>query len=81
MLRTFRADVPTLDERDPFLDRPVPDVSYNVKDELPAGRAYRQHIPMQMGVGVINFYAEGDAGLPVSGAALLAFQAVSYTHL
>lgn len=76
VLRSFRDAVPTLDERDPFLDRPVPNVSYNVKDELPAGRAYRQHIPMQMGVGVINFYAEGDAGLLVSGAALLAFQAL-----
>ncbi len=76
VLRAFRDAVPTLDERDPFLDHPVPNVSYNVKDELPAGRAYRQHIPMQMGVGVINFYAEGDAGLPVSGAALLAFQAL-----
>jgi CRISPR-associated protein Cst1 len=43
---------------------------------LPAvQRAYRQHVPLLTGEGVINYFPYGDAGLPVSGIALLAIQA------
>jgi CRISPR-associated protein Cst1 len=44
-------------------------------DGLPPGRAFRQHIPLLTGEDVINFFPNGDAGLPVSGTALLAIQA------
>ncbi|MEW6173028.1 MAG: type I-B CRISPR-associated protein Cas8b1/Cst1 [Bacillota bacterium] len=44
-------------------------------DKLPPGRAFRQHIPMLTGEGVINFHPWGDAGLPVSGKAVLCLQA------
>ncbi len=37
-----------------------------------AMKAYRQHIPLLTGEGVVNFYPHGDAGLPVSGIAILA---------
>ena len=43
-------------------------------ETLPPGRAFRQHIPMITGEGFINFYPWGDAGLPVSGEALLCIQ-------
>ncbi len=38
------------------------------------GRAYRQHIPLITGEGIINFSPWGDPGLPVSGEALLCLQ-------
>ncbi len=44
------------------------------REELPPGRAYRQHIPLITGEGIINFSAGGDPGLPVSGEALLCLQ-------
>ncbi|MGQ9513130.1 hypothetical protein [Thermodesulfitimonas sp.] len=44
-------------------------------DKLPPGRAFRQHIPLLTGEGVINFYPWGDIGLPVSGKAILCLQA------
>ena len=44
------------------------------KDELPPGRAYRQHIPLITGENTINFSPWGDPGLPISGEALLCLQ-------
>ncbi|MGB9804969.1 hypothetical protein, partial [Desulfofundulus sp.] len=44
-------------------------------DKLPPGRAFRQHIPLLTGEGVINFYPWGDAGLPISGKAALCLSA------
>ncbi|MFZ5436922.1 MAG: type I-B CRISPR-associated protein Cas8b1/Cst1 [Bacillota bacterium] len=51
-------------------------VSLDVNDKLDPGRTFRQHIPMLTGEGVINFFPYGDAGLPVSGKALFAIQAL-----
>jgi CRISPR-associated protein Cst1 len=48
---------------------------YSILKKLPPGRAFRQHIPLLTGEDVINFFPWGDAGLPVSGEALLAIQA------
>ena len=42
--------------------------------KLPAGRAYRQHIPLITGENVINFSPWGDPGVPVSGEALICLQ-------
>ncbi len=39
-------------------------------------RAYREMIPLIGSIGGFNFYADGQAGLPISGAALLAIQAI-----
>jgi CRISPR-associated protein Cst1 len=38
-------------------------------------RGFRQHIPLLMGEGQINFFAEGRSGLPSCGVCLLAIQA------
>ena len=73
VLRGYRADVPRLGEKCVFTGLPAVGVAFS--DKLPVGRGFRQHIPMTMGEGVINFYPWGDAGLPVSGEALLCIQA------
>ncbi len=44
-------------------------------DELPPGRAFRQHIPLTTGQGVINFHPSGNAGLPISGKASVCIHA------
>lgn len=53
----------------------APATAMAFSDALPPGRAFRQHIPMLTGEGCINFYPYGEAGLPVSGEAILALQA------
>ncbi len=75
VLRSFRPGVPGTGEVDVFMGAPVPAVSFDVKGGLIHGRAFRQHIPLLTGEDVINFYPNGDAGMPVSGEALLAIQA------
>lgn len=55
-----------------FTGEPASDVA--LSDKIPPGRAFRQHIPLITGEGVINFYPWGDAGLPISGKALLCIQ-------
>ncbi len=73
VLRGYRAGTPYLEERCVFTGDPAVAVAFS--DKLPPGRAYRQHIPLLTGENVINFYPWGDAGLPVSGEALVAIQA------
>jgi len=46
-----------------------------LSDKLSAGRAARAQIPLVQGDDAINFYPNGDPGLPVSGLALLGLQA------
>lgn len=75
VLRAFRSDTPTLDELDAFMGLPAADIPFDVYSSLDPGRAFRQHIPLQTGEGVINFHPYGEAGLPISGLALLAIQA------
>ena len=60
-------------ERCVFTGKPATAISFS--DKLPPGRAYRQHIPLLTGEGVINFHPGGRAGLPVSGEAALCLQA------
>lgn len=75
VLRAYRSDTPTLDERCVFTGQPAAAVPFDVKGELPPGYTFRQHIPLVTGEGVINFHPYGIAGLPVSGTAMLALQA------
>ncbi len=75
VLRSYRPDTPQLDTIDVFTGQPAVDVPLDVKGELKRGYAFRQHIPLLTGEGVINFYPDGDIGLPVSGITLLAIQA------
>jgi len=61
-------------ERCVFTGEPASAVSWSVDESLSAGRAFREHIPLLNGRDVINFVPGGDAGLPVSGKALLCIQ-------
>ena len=75
--RSFGADVPISDEVCVFTGQPALGLPLSLKegkDALPPGRAFRQHIPLITGEGVINFSPVGDPGLPVSGVALLCLQ-------
>lgn len=72
--RSLGADVHQSDERCIYTGEPALSIPLSLKDGLPPGRAYRQHIPLLTGEGNINFFPNGDAGLPVSGLALLALQ-------
>ena len=75
VLRAYREDAPQLDELGVFMGLPAADISFDVYDRLESGRAFRQHVPLQTGEGVINFHPHGDPGLPISGLALFAIQA------
>jgi CRISPR-associated protein Cst1 len=74
--RAYKSDVPVLDERCVFTGAPAVAIAFSDKEDYPLGRAFRQHIPMLTGEDVINFHPGGDAGLPVSGIALLCIQAL-----
>lgn len=76
VLYAFRAGTPIQAAIDAFAGMPVIDMPLDVTDKIIPGRTDRRHIPLQTGAGVINFHPEGDAGLPISGPALLAFQAL-----
>lgn len=73
VLRGYRANTPRLPERCVFTGKPAVGIAFSEK--LSPGRAFRQHIPLLSGEDVINFFPWGDAGLSVSGEALLAIQA------
>ena len=76
VLRNYGDDTPLLDDEVcVFTGKPAVDVAFGEKESLPQGRAFRQHIPLLTGENVINFHTYGEAGLPVSGEALLAIQA------
>ncbi len=75
VLRAFHSETPKTEETDTFFGAPVPAIPFDVKGSLVPGRAFRQHIPLLTGEDVINFFPYGDAGMPISGEALLAIQA------
>jgi len=78
--RSFGDDVATSNEMCVFTGKPALGIALSLKRDkdgrevLPPGRAYRQHIPLITGESIINFSPWGDAGLPVSGEALLCLQ-------
>jgi len=72
--RCFSSDKPVLNERCVFTGDPATGVSFGDKDNYPPGRAFRQHIPLLLGEDKINFFPEGDSGLPISGKAMLCIQ-------
>lgn len=75
VLRGYSSDAAITKEVCVFTGEPTIAIAFGDKDGLPLGRAFRQHIPLTTGEDVINFHAYGDAGLPVSGKAMLAIQA------
>lgn len=70
--RGYCAGVPQGEERCVFTG--FPSMGIKLTGEEKPGRAFRQHIPLLTGEGVINFHPGGDTGLPVSGVALLCIQ-------
>lgn len=74
--RCFSADKPVLDERCVFTGDHATGIAFNDKEDYPPGRAFRQHIPLLLGEDKINFFPEGDSGLPISGKAMLCIQAM-----
>jgi CRISPR-associated protein Cst1 len=72
----YQADLPTTEEKCVFTGEPATAVAFDIEGRLPVGRVFRQHIPLLTGEGVINFHPNGDSGLPISGKALLAIQAM-----
>jgi len=71
----YAFSAPTTQERDPFTGLLAASVPYDVDGKLPTGRAFRQHVPLLTAENVINFHPYGDAGIPLSGISMLAFQA------
>ena len=63
----------TSEQRCVFTDEPA--VGEVLSNTLTVGRAARAQIPLLQGDATINFFPNGNAGLPVSGIALLALQA------
>lgn len=74
--RCFSIDTPVLEEICVFTGDPATAVSFSDKDGYPAGRTFRQHVPLLLGEDKINFFADGDSGLPISGKAMLCIQAM-----
>lgn len=52
-----------------------PATTARFSDKVPAGRAFRQHIPLTTGEGIINFHPSGQVGLPISGKASVCIHA------
>lgn len=75
VLRSYQSNAETLEEICVFTGEPAVAIAFGDKESLPLGRAFRQHIPLTTGEDVINFHPYGDAGLPISGKAILAIQA------
>ncbi len=61
------------DERCVFTGEPASAIRFSGKTA--PGRAFRQHVPLLTGEGVMNFFPDGDVGLPISGKAALCIQA------
>jgi len=76
VLRSSVESVPVLNEKCVFTGKPATALAFDDKGKLPLGRAFRQHIPLLTGEGTINFHPYGDSGIPVSGEAMLAIQAL-----
>ncbi|MCA9906804.1 MAG: type I-B CRISPR-associated protein Cas8b1/Cst1, partial [Anaerolineae bacterium] len=75
VLRGYKEGVPVLEETCVFTGEPAIAIAFGDKEGLALGRAFRQHVPLILGEDIINFHPYGNAGLPISGKALLAIQA------
>lgn len=69
----YKGNVPALKQKCVFTGEPA--IAISLSEEAIPGKAFRQHIPLASGVGVINFYPGGEVGLFVSGVALLCLHA------
>jgi CRISPR-associated protein Cst1 len=63
----------TVIEQDVFTGEPT--VPVELSGKLPSGRGGRAQVPLALGDEYINFYTNGNPGLPVSGKTVFCFQA------
>lgn len=73
--RSFRGEINSK-ERCVFTGEPAISLALSDKEGYPPGRVFRQHLPLVLGENQINFFSNGDSGLPISGKALLCIQAM-----
>jgi CRISPR-associated protein Cst1 len=71
-LLQWQSQEASLDELCVFTGQPA--IVTTLSGKLPSSRAGRAQIPLLQGDDAINFFTNGDAGLPISGLALLALQ-------
>ena len=71
-LRQWQSLEASQDELCVFTSQPA--ILTTLSGKLPSSRAGRSQIPLLQGDDAINFFTNGDAGLPISGLALLALQ-------
>jgi len=71
-LRQWQSQEASQDELCVFTGLPA--IVTTLSGKLPSSRAGRAQIPLLQGDDAINFFTNGDAGLPISGFALIALQ-------
>ena len=74
--RSFYDEMNSANNRCVFTGDPAINIALSDKEGYPQGRVFRQHVPLLLGENQINFFANGDSGLPISGKALLCIQAM-----
>jgi CRISPR-associated protein Cst1 len=74
--RSFHEETNSSKNRCVFTGGPVTSIALSDKEGYPSGRAFRQHVPLLLGENQINFFTNGNSGLPISGKALLCIQAM-----
>ncbi len=74
--RNFRVDSPQIEELCVFTGDKATATALSDKEGYPSGRVFRQHFPLLLGENQINFFPNGNSGLPISGKALLCIQAM-----
>lgn len=74
--RSFHEDINSGTNRCVFSGDPAIGIALSDKEGYPQGRVFRQHVPLLLGENQINFFANGNSGLPISGKALLCIQAM-----
>lgn len=74
--RSFHDDMNSGENRCVFTGDPAISIALSDKEGYPQGRVFRQHVPLLLGENQINFFANGNSGLPISGKALLCIQAM-----
>ncbi len=74
--RSFHENINSGTNRCVFSGDPAIGIALSDKEGYPQGRVFRQHVPLLLGENQINFFANGNSGLPISGKALLCIQAM-----
>lgn len=74
--KSFHEETKSVEDLCVFTGDPATGIALSDKEGYPLGKAFRQHVPLLLGENQINFFANGNSGLPISGKALLCIQAM-----